>query len=184
VERLAAATLLLASFTTSALFAPPTNLPVVREQLTVHRTMEITTVHPDDATLEMNATLLAAVARAEDPNAPAAVMWVVRNRARAWHRNDLFRAVFDGESFGTRKKLGGAWEPIRTNWPRNARMIQLESLAIQVLLGKRKDPTGGATNFHRVGTWEPPWAPPLNMRKVFGSHYFYKAYKPNVQTGR
>jgi len=176
VERLAAGALLLASVVSSAVYAPPADMPEPRLQLTVEHSYAINVSHPEDAQLEMDAGLLAAVARAEDPEAPTAVMWVVRNRARAWHKGSIAKAVFDSESFGTRKN--GVWVPIRTYWPRNSRMIQLEGIAFQVLMGQRKDPTGGATNFHRVGTWEPPWAPPLPMRRVFGSHYFYKAYKP------
>jgi hypothetical protein len=180
VERVAAAALLIASISTSAVFAP-VDLPDVRRTPTVERTHQIATIHPDDARLEMDARLLASVARAEDPEAPTAVMWVVKNRAIHWYRGDLTRAVTDGEAFGTRYTRGpnaGKWVPISLNWPRTPRMMELEALAYKVLLGQRRDPTGGATHFHRVGTWEPPWAPPLNMRKVFGAHYFYKAVKP------
>jgi len=135
-----------------------------------------------DAAFEMDASLLATVARAEDPRAPTAVMWVVLNRAAKYHDGDIYAAVMTGESFGTlrvwEEGQPAEWRRIRLKWPHNHRQIQLEGLAYRVLLGFVDDPTGGATHFHRMGTWEPPWAPPLAQRQIFGSHYFYQDIKP------
>jgi len=172
MERLAAL-LLVASVTTATAINTPVELPEWKQKPASYELKAIPVLHPVDARFEMDARLLASVARAEDPKAPTAVMWVVINRARAWHKGDIGAAVTTGEAFGTRRN--GIWEPINLNWPRNLRMTQLEGLAYHILLGKVKDPTRGATHFHRVGTWEPPWAPPMRERKMFGSHYFYKA---------
>jgi hypothetical protein len=167
------------------LFAVYLPTPVVLPEV-VQPTMfepDTTIYLPDvlDATFEMDAALLATVARAEDPRAPTAVMWVVLNRAAKYHDGDIYAAVMTGESFGTlrvwEEGQPAEWRRIRLNWPRNHRQIQLEDLAYKVLLGFVHDPTGGATHFHRMGTWEPPWAPPLAQRQIFGSHYFYQDIK-------
>lgn len=179
MERLAAV-VLLSSVVAGVVTAPP-ELPPFESPLKP-KIQVVSMAHPDDAMFEMDARLLASVARAEDPNAPTAVMWVVINRANKYHNGNLWHAVTSGEAFGTRKN--GRWEPIKLTWPRNARMDQLESRATMILLGKVKDPTGGATHFHRVGTWEPPWAPPLPRRSTFGSHYFYRAMSWKEQQSR
>lgn len=135
--------------------------------------------HPDDATLEMDARLLASLALAEDPQAPTAVMWTAINRSRACGC-PLLEVVTTGEAYGTRKRWSSGRVEWRPSWGRKwnptyaDRLDQFEVLAYRVLTGLNPDPTYGATHFHRRGTWEPPWAPPLTARHLLGSHYFYR----------
>lgn len=122
--------------------------------------------------------LLAEVALAEDPEAGAAVMWTVVNRAKASRRSYLAVVTRPG-AYGTRK--GGQWRP--SWWPGRtwtARADQralrdLHKTALEVLEGRLADPTGGACHFHRVGTWVPPWAPPEASWTIHGQHAFYTA---------
>jgi hypothetical protein len=136
--------------------------------------------HPDDATLEMDARLLASLALAEDPQAPAAVMWTAVNRARACGCS-LLEAITTGQAYGTTKRWSSGTVEWRPSWGRkwssawaHQKLDQFEVLAYRVLTGLDPDPTYGATHFHRRGTWEPPWAPPLTARLLLGSHYFYR----------
>jgi hypothetical protein len=167
------------SMASSAQFAP---LPDVKNIHKVSSPIQAREVHALDATFEMDVSLLATVALAEDMKAPTAVMWVVRNRARAWHRGSLLAAVTFGESFGTRKVWipgqPSEWRPIDLKgFPNHPLRKSFENTATLILLNRLKDPTGGATNFHRIGSWDPPWAPELSNRRIFGSHYFYRAVK-------
>ena len=141
--------------------------------------------HPVDAVFEMNARLLASLALAEDPEAPTAVMWTVMNRTHQCECS-ILTAVVTGEAYGTRKRWTSdgpvEWRPSWGHKWRSRyslrRLDKLEELAYAVMLGRRADPTGGATHFHRMGTWEPPWAPPRAARMIFGSHYFYRDLFP------
>jgi len=119
---------------------------------------------PELAWLEMDVDILAGVALNEDPTAPAAVMWVVLNRAEG----QLLETVATPAAFhGLREET-----PIVTPWDRR-RWARLREVAWDVLLGLRNDPTGGARHFHRRGTWTPPWAPERASWVSLGAHHFY-----------
>jgi hypothetical protein len=164
----------------------PTLPPVAQPEGPLWEAPTLQLVHPEDALLEMDARMLASLALAEDPQAPAAVMWTAINRSKECSC-PLVEVVTTGEAYGTLKR----WDPDgpmewRPSWGRRwtsrwarTRLDDLEGLAYEVLLGLRADPTHGATHFHRKGTWEPPWAPPLDRRIVFGSHYFYRELSPD-----
>jgi hypothetical protein len=130
----------------------------------------------------MDGLVLAGVALGEDRDAAVAVMWTVLNRAKG---RPIIEAITEGHAYGTMK--GGeflpSWslDPYR-RWSHplsHAELRRLEGVAQAVLLGYIKDPTGGATNFHRVGTWTPPWAPSRDEWEQYGRHVFYIAERPS-----
>ena len=127
--------------------------------------------------IEMDVDLLADVAMGEDPEALAAVMWVVLNRRRG--AEPLETTIRRGRAFGTMKdgRFRPAWH--RAPGHRWARFYpgawaEAQETAWDVLLGLRSDPTGGADHFHRRGTWRPPWAPTDVSWVLVGSHHFYR----------
>lgn len=127
------------------------------------------------AELEADAFLLAQLATGEDPRAPVAVAWVALNRAGCQVaplrcRVPLLQIVSARRQFGTIK--GGAWYPAWT--PGSFARTDVQAEVWKVLRGAAPDPTGGATHFHRVGTWTPPWAPARRSWRVYGSHAFYR----------
>ncbi len=125
--------------------------------------------------LAADARLLSQLALAEDPRAVAAVVWVVLNRAGCQVgplrcRGSILREVTAGRAFGTVR--AGRW---RASWDLRGRTVdRVDSEVMAVLGGAVPDPTGGATHFHRVGTWVPPWAPSPRAWRILGSHAFYK----------
>ena len=124
---------------------------------------------PELAWLEMDADILARVALEEDPSAAASVMWVVINRARERPSPVLLETVATPGAFhGLRERT-----PLRTPWDRR-QWDRLQAIAWDVLLGLQADPTGGATHFHRTGTWTPPWAPQEAQWVSRGAHVFYR----------
>lgn len=128
------------------------------------------------AELEADAYLLAQVATGEDPKAAAAVTWVVLNRAGCQVaplrcRVPVLQEVKKHRAFGTMK--GGRWHPAWT--PGRSAHVRVLAEVVAVLDGRIPDPTRGATHFHRVGTWTPPWAPPSRFWTRHGSHSFYKS---------
>ena len=161
-------------------FDPP--LPyVATTSASVWEAPALVVPHADDAAMQMDAHLLASLALAEDPHAPAAVMWTALNRSQACGCS-LLEVITTGEAYGTRKRWVNTgrveWRPSwgrtwHTAWAQQ-KLDQFEVLAYMVMIGMKHDPTGGATHFHRRGTWEPPWAPPLTARLLLGSHYFYR----------
>lgn len=70
---------------------------------------------------------------------------------------------------------GGRWLPAWT--PRRPAAASVVAEVRRVLQGLVPDPTSGATHFHRVGTWVPPWAPGPARRRTFGSHEFYRPFE-------
>lgn len=131
---------------------------------------------------EADAEVLAQLATAEDPEAPAAVAWVVLNRAGcrppglSGCRAPVLEVVRARRQFGT--SLRGVW---RAAWsPRGESSVRARAVVSAVLQGLVADPTDGATCFHRVGTWVPPWAPARGRWKVLGSHAFYRPQKRTV----
>ena len=112
--------------------------------------------------LTQDATLMARVVLGEDPEAPTAVCWVIRNRAA---KEGAVRAVVRRDQFH-------GYDAHRA-WPPEA-MQRATRSALKVLLGMRSDPTGGATHFHRVGTPAPAWAPDRPYWRRFGQHWFYQ----------
>ena len=120
---------------------------------------------PELSWLEMDADILARVALEEDPSAAASVMWVVINRADG---GLLETVATPGAFHGLRERT-----PLRTPWDRR-QWDRLQAIAWDVLLGLQADPTGGATHFHRTGTWTPPWAPQEAQWVSRGAHVFYR----------
>jgi len=129
------------------------------------RAEQAATFDPVAAWTEMDADVLAAVAKVEDPEAGAAVMWTVVNRDGG---HDLAAAAARPHQYAP--WLGRRW---RHRLDR-AQLADLRYLALRVLAGEVPDPTRGATHFHRRGTWTPPWAPHRRAWRDFGSHHFYK----------
>jgi spore germination cell wall hydrolase CwlJ-like protein len=131
------------------------------------------------AEVEADARLLSQLALAEDPRAVAAVVWVVLNRGGCRVgplrcRRPVLAVVTSGRAFGTVQ--AGRW---RASWDLDgATVARVDEEVRAVLVGARPDPTGGATHFHRVGTWVPPWAPAPARWRVLGSHAFYKESRP------
>jgi hypothetical protein len=130
------------------------------------------------AQAQADALVLAVVAKSEDPDAAAAVMWTVLNRARLAGTTPL--AVACSGAYGTwrggRRYESWTWDP-GARWPHpldQAQLRRLQALALRVLAGQVPDPTGGATHFHRVGTWVPPWAPEPAAWVPQGQHAFYR----------
>lgn len=135
------------------------------------------------AQAEMDAALLAAVAKQEDAGAAEAVAWVVLNRAGCEIRPEGFTCarpflavITEGRAFGTWR--AGRWTP---SWGREwshpldvAELAEVEGEVTAVLLGYVPDPTGGATHFHRLGTWTPGWAPAPSAWRILGAHAFYR----------
>ncbi len=116
------------------------------------------------------AEVLAVVAKAEDPEAAEAVMWVVLNRARATGRTVLAVASAHRQFHGWR------WVPAAKRWTSHAdrrQLARLRLVARAVLRGEIPDPTGGARFFHRVGSATPEWAPEPHEWRQFGRHFFY-----------
>jgi hypothetical protein len=132
---------------------------------------------PQHAWNEMDADVLADVALGEDPDALDAVMWTVINRARLSGRSAV-EEVQSGRAYGTRigdrwvpswrRAPGRRWRGAPWEWQRARRT------ALAILEGEIPDPTGGATHFHRSGTWTPPWAPESEDWTEVGRHYFYR----------
>ena len=137
-------------------------VPPVQESRAV-LVLEPVQVRPSDA------ALLAMVAKTEDPQAGEAVMWTVINRARATGRTPREEA--------TRPRAYHGLETSRADWTAGdrAQLARLERRAAAVLAGRVPDPTGGATHFHRVGSWTPAWAPGEESWTRLGSHAFYRA---------
>lgn len=140
------------------------------------------------AWVEMDAAILAGLATAEDPHAAGAVSWVLLNRAGCTFLTDapppayscarsLMAEATARHAFGTIRVWPGDTEPSwRPAWyPGRPAAPGAELTAAAILAGSLPDPTGGATHFHRVGTWVPPWAPHPRARQRFGSHEFYRA---------
>lgn len=133
---------------------------------------------------EADARVLGQLAAGEDPEAAAAVTWVVLNRAGCSVRPlrcrvPVLEVVRARRQFGTRKghRWLAAWS-IRRDVP-----DPVAAEVAAVLSGERLDPTGGATHFHRVGTWVPPYAPPPGRWFRSGSHAFYRAARLNTGHG-
>lgn len=120
---------------------------------------------------EMDINLLADVAMAEDPSAGVAVMWTIINRSRESGRSYL-DVVSDGEYHGY--QTVDSWRRWRHPLDR-AEVIRLRETARLILLGLVPDPTRGATHFHALGTWLPPWAPGPRARVDVGASTFYRA---------
>ena len=145
------------------------------------------TVAPDlgIAWLEMDADVLADVALGEDPNALAAVMWTVINRQRSstlWDSTPyeplIEQVVQSGHAYGTMKRgrfiPAGSQAP-KSRWKHRRMAWEFaQTMAWDVLLGLQPDPTGGATHFHRRGTWTPSWAPERAQWIRRGAHEFYR----------
>ena len=155
---------------------------------------------PELRWLEMDADLLADVALGEDHEALAAVMWTVLNRAcrgtdgllrsetAAYAKRRLSgltcpymleAVIWKGRSYGSmiRGRFRPSWHRVPgRRWARfyPGHWAQAQETAWDVLLGLRRDPTGGADHFHRAGTWRPPWAPTDVSWVLVGSHHFYK----------
>lgn len=141
------------------------------------------------ALLEMDADILAGIAKGEDADAAVAIQWVVLNRAGCQFLRDapgpsyscvrpLLAVAIDNRAFGTMKRgrFIPSWWPGREWWHPADRLqlAEIEGTANAVLLGYVPDPTGGATHFHRLGTWTPPWAPTRRKWRIFGVHAFYQ----------
>jgi hypothetical protein len=139
-----------------------------------------TVVDAVEAQILMDSELLADVAMGEDRNAAVAVMWVVLNRAEG---RPVLEAVTEGRAFGS--MIRGVFVPSWSLDPYSrwrhpysiAEFHRLEGVAQAVLLGYISDPTGGATHFHRRGTWTPPWAPTRDEWEQYGVHYFYTGHE-------
>ena len=140
---------------------------------------------PLGAWLGMDADVLADVALGEDPWALAAVMWTVVNRAGCPGRPpgpcaELLEAVVRrGQAYGSVRggRFQRAWgSPPGAFWARYrpGAWAGAREMAQDVLLGRVPDPTGGATHFHRRGTWRPPWAPAAACWRDVGQHHFYR----------
>jgi hypothetical protein len=157
--------LLLAGYLLACALAARVVLAPVAELPEVHRVEreQAPTFDPVGAWTEMDADVLALVAKAEDPRAGRAVMWTVLNRG-----GSVLRAVTRPHQY--------AFNPARrwTNPPDRAQLRALRRLARAVLDGRAPDPTAGATHFHLAGTWTPPWAPRQAAWSDHGSHHFYK----------
>lgn len=136
-----------------------------------------------DALVEMDAALLAAVAKQEDAQAAEAVAWVVLNRAGCTFTPEGYvcsrsfvEVIQEGRAFGT--WLGPRWVP---SWGRTwshpldrAQLAEVEGEVEAVLRGFVPDPTQGSNHFHRKGTQTPRWAPAQEKWRLLGSHYFYQ----------
>lgn len=156
-------------------------IPLREDPLPVPR--EVPSLLPDlgpsaaGAQLDMDARLLAGLALGEDPDAPVAVMWVARNRAAG---RPVLEAVTERQAFGTvlRGRFRPSWSLDPTRRSRHplyaTALARAEVLARGVLSGAIQDPTGGATHFHRRGTWIPPWAPEEDVWTDLGAHAFYR----------
>lgn len=154
----------------------PGPLPTPATPVAVAAVPGPTIVDAHEAQLEDDARRLADVAMGEDRDAAVAVMWVVLNRAGG---RPVLEAVTEGRAFGSmiRGRFHPSWslDPYdRWRHPMSvAEMHRLEGVAQAILLGYIPDPTGGATHFHRIGTWTPPWAPTRDEWTRHGVHVFY-----------
>lgn len=151
-------------------FLEVTPLPPIRDPFPTPPTLRA----PDPLTswIEMDAKILASVAKGEDPFAPIAVMWTILNRSSAWDK-PIFVIVDRGSYHGWELHPKKRW----TNAADEAQFKELQIIAEEVLIGRFPDPTGGATHFHREGTAAPIWAPPPGKWRKFGRHFFYKERK-------
>lgn len=138
---------------------------------------ELELIDPLELWREMDADLLADVALGEDPDAVAAVAWTVLNRAELSGR-PLLEVIRRQQAYGS--VIGGQFHPSWSRVPgrRWARFYPGEwrrarAVALLVIQGRIPDPTGGATHFHRAGTWTPPWAPEPVEWVAIGAHAFY-----------
>ncbi len=111
-----------------------------------------------------DARIVAEVILGEDPTAPTAIAWVIKNRAEKSGK-PIHEVIVPSQFHG--------FKPGKKKW--SDEQIERATLsALKVLTGQRSDPTGGAVYFHAVGTWTPPWAPHPKEWKQFGKHYFYR----------
>ncbi len=165
--------------------APEGPLPPARDQRPEPELIRVQ--DPLQALAYADARLVAEVSVAEDPWAPEAVAWVVSNRMQAEGKTAL-QVVTARRQFGTRKR--GRWY---SSWPRSSRWLRAHAYLVQmaiwpayVALGRvGPDPTGGATHFHRLDTWTPPWAPPRGSWARHGRHWFYRLQSDQgAQPGR
>jgi hypothetical protein len=154
----------------------PSPLPDIRTPVTVAAIPSPAVTDAEIAQFNEDVRWLADVAMGEDRDAAVAVMWVVLNRAKG---RPILEAVTEGRSFGS--MIGGQFHPSwrldpygRWRHPLSiAEFHRLEGVATAILLGYIPDPTGGATHFHRIGTWTPPWAPRRDEWEQHGVHMFY-----------
>jgi spore germination cell wall hydrolase CwlJ-like protein len=119
-----------------------------------------------NAQREADAGLLAELAVGEDPSAALAVVWVAINRAG---RGPVLAAVAAPRQFHGWRARTRAWRRAHGRG-----LAQAAVWARAALDGRAPDPTGGATHFHRAGTWVPPWAPAPRTWRRIGKHWFYR----------
>jgi spore germination cell wall hydrolase CwlJ-like protein len=115
---------------------------------------------------------LAAVAWSEDPSAAIAVMYTVLNRARI-RGTSVYREAGMPHAFQGFSRGQDPWTRSRRCPSCRAEIISLRSVARLVIDRSVKDPTRGATHFHRVGTEPPAWAPTAKLWTTLGAHHFY-----------
>lgn len=171
---------ILAGYVGTSIGYVPTPLPEPTTPVTVAEIPGPTVTDAVQAQLEDDALLLADVAMGEDRDAAVAVMWVVLNRANG---RPILEAVTEGHAFGS--MIRGEFHPSWTMDPYErwrhplsiAELHRFEGIAQAILLGYIPDPTGGATHFHRVGTWTPPWAPSRDEWERYGRHVFYVGHE-------
>lgn len=116
------------------------------------------------AMMQQDAYIMAEVILGEDPLAPTAIAWVIRNRSEIFGKP--IRQVVTVDQFH-------GFRPHLRRW-RSYQIERATASAIRVLTNQRQDPTGGAIYFHAVGSPTPPWAPHPRKWKKFGKHYFYR----------
>ena len=114
--------------------------------------------------LQPDARIMAEVILGEDPMAPTAIAWVIKNRALQ-KKLPINKVVVPSQFHG--------YKPHEKRWS-DEQIERASKSAIKVLTGERSDPTGGAIYFHAVGSKTPSWAPPASEWKRFGNHYFYR----------
>ncbi len=125
-------------------------------------------------------------ARGECEEGQAAVAWVMRNRAQAARafiaRQKRAHPLFgDGTLVGACRapRQFSAWNPGDANAVKLARVgfddvsyCRAFAIGCQVWGGLIKDPTGGATHYHRHDI-EPFWAKSMKATALIGAHMFY-----------
>lgn len=176
IARGAASLLLVASASVGAFVQP--KLPEWRDVRPAPRGEVVRPIDPGRALLLADAELLAAVAKSEDPHAATAVMWTVLNRVEG-RASDVLGAATSGAYHGMTRH----GDPRRrwTNVLDRQQFARLRVVALDVLEGRRPDPTAGATHFHRIGSPTPAWAPDPRLWRTFGEHAFYRLEKKGLR---
>jgi len=137
-----------------------------------------TTSPPKEPAVDLNREYLAKTlwgeARGEGPEGMRAVGHVILNRLNdgRWGK-DLQSVVTAPKQFSVWNKNDPNYPKLQVLKPDLPSYDEALSIADEILAGKTKDPTGGATHYHTRAV-APSWARGTKPATSIGNHLFYK----------